>query len=212
MITSGWAERARRLWHERSAEALLVLLILGLAVSPALYLKRWLTFPFPLEYREAASIDLAQAIRAGINPYALEAFPEHMYAYGGLFPLLLAPLMGRVTPSILAPRVVNLVFLAATTLLLMALLKRRGASRVASLAGGLVFVGAMCLVLKINASRPDIPALFFMLLGMYVLVALDWSAVGLTGLVACSFAAFFFKQYMILPHLFVPPYHFFFES
>ena len=59
---------------------------------------------------------------------------------------------------------------------------------------------------KINGARPDIPALFFMLLGVYAVLATNFSLVGLALCALCSMIGFYLKQYTILLLLLVNLY------
>ncbi len=171
-------------------ELLMVLIILLFFISPLLYLKRFVGFPFPLEFREAAGVFTAVDFRNGLNPYQLEAFPDHLVVHGGLFQLTTSNLLGWIQPAIAIPRLINIIFLGLATLTMYGIFRQRKASLAGSLVGSLVFVSAMCVVLKINGARPDIPALFFMLLGVYAVLATNFSLVGLALCALCSMIGF----------------------
>ncbi len=187
-------------------ELLIVLIFLVLSISPLLYLNRFVSFPFPLEFREAAGVFTAVDLSNKLNPYQLEAFPEHLYVYGVLYPLMIAPWLGWITPAIAIPRLINIIFLGLAALTMFGIFRLHKASIVGSLVGSLIFVSAMCVVLKINGARPDISGMFFMLLGVYLVLTTDFSSVGLVLCALCSMIGFYLKQYTILPLLLVSLY------
>ena len=72
---------------------LIIAVIILFLIFPIQFTINFLTFKFPLEYRDAASIPAAVDFSRGINPYSIENFPDHIYLYGILYPLIMAPLL-----------------------------------------------------------------------------------------------------------------------
>lgn len=98
-------------------DVLPVAVLLTLAVFSIQYLFSFLRFPNPLEYREAASIILANVLHQGSNPFTLINYPQDMYIYGLLYPFFIAPWIGIVQPILLIPRLLNVIFLLLTCVL-----------------------------------------------------------------------------------------------
>jgi hypothetical protein len=193
----------------RFGELLILFTIVLLLIPPGRYLISVLRFPYPLEYREPASIIEAIAIHQGINPFTLDNYPQDMYIYGLIYPYMISPWINVIQPIILIPRLIDFIFLALTITLFIALLRFKKASIIGSLIGASILLNALCLVLQINGSRPDIPALFFSLAGIYIVLkkgtAIRWLFVAALCMICCLLL----KEYLIIPiglllvHIFV---------
>ena len=180
-------------------DVLPVAVLLTLTVFSIQYLYSFLRFPYPLEYREAASIILANALHQGSNPFALINYPQDMYIYGLLYPFFIAPWVGIVQPILLIPRLLDVIFLLLTCVLFFYILREKKATVFGSLAGSLILANAFCLVLKINGSRPDIPACFFSLSAVYLMMkrgtGFRWLILAVFG----SLCSILLKSYLIIP-------------
>jgi len=209
MMTQGILRRLMKwaLWEW--AIFLVVVVLAGLA---ALYLKRWVLFPFPLEYREAVSIELAQAMLRGINPFTVGQFPEFMYVYGLLYIFAVLPLVHLVSPMILAPRIVSAISLAVALIAFLWTLRMRGASLLESMVAALILGLAACMVLSINGARPDMAGLMFMLLGLFFVSKFHFNVLSLLACAFCGLGAFYTKQYLAFPFVFLVVYLFLFQA
>jgi hypothetical protein len=187
-------------------------IVILLFFFPIRYLLSYATFSYPLEYREGASLVAANSIQQGVNPYSVDAFPEDMYVYGFLYPLMISPWISRITPQILIPRWIDLAFLCLTSFVLMAFFRWKKASFPTSLMGILIFLNAMCLVFKINGSRADIPAQFFCLLAIYLVLTKPGSFWRVLLASLSGLCCLLIKQYFIIPVGLLAVYIFFFQS
>jgi hypothetical protein len=196
----------------RAIGLLFVLLILILAIVPAAYLVSFLRFPYPLEYREAASIVDANAIHSGINPFTLNAYPGDMYTYGLIYPFMISPWINVIQPLVLIPRLIDFALLLLTVFLVFALLRFKKATLTGSLIGSLILLNALCLVLKINGSRPDIPAVFFSLLGIFIVIKKGTAFRWLFLSALCAIFCFLLKEYLVIPLCLLVVHVFLFQS
>jgi hypothetical protein len=197
---------------ERFLECGLRIAIILLAIIPAIYLVSFLRFPYPLEYREPASLVAANAIHNGVNPFSLNSYPEDMYIYGLLYPFMIAPWINVIQPLVLIPRLIDFTFLILTVLLMFSFLRFRRATVTGSLIGASIFINALCLVFKINGSRPDLPALFFSLLGIYVIMKNGTAYRWLFLSALCGIGCLLLKGYLIIPLGLLVAHVFLFES
>jgi hypothetical protein len=186
--------------------------ILLLLIHPLQYVTNFLSFPYPLELREPASIYSAVDLSRGINPYDLQNFPEHIYLYGILYPLVLAPFVGFFTQPLLAARWLNVLFAVLFLGMSFRIFRKRKASIISALIGTLLLLDGLCYIWKINGARPDVPGLFFAVLGFTFLLV---SEPGNLRVFLCALACllgFYFKQYMLFSILAPAVYLFLFVS
>ena len=190
----------------------MLLIILVLLIYPLQYLVNFLSFPYPLEYREVAIIAPATAFANGINVYDVENFPEHIYLYGILYPLTLAPFIHLGDSPILVARAYNVFFLLAFLILSFWLLRKQRASIRAALIGCLILLNSMCYIWAINGARPDAPALFFSFLGFYFLLNRNFDSLGILLAVISCLISFYFKQYLLFSSVVITVFLFLFIS
>jgi hypothetical protein len=197
----------------RQYETIIVFVaIIMLLIYPLQYIRSFLSFPYPLEYREAASIYPALAFAKGINPYSLQSFPEHMYVYGLLYPLSLAPFINLGDHPLLVARYYNVLFLVFFLGVSFWIFRKRNASINSSLIGVLILLNSMCYIWAINGARPDAPGIFFAFLGFCFLLKGEPNTVGLLLCAVSCALSFYFKQYLFFSTLVVAVFLFFFVS
>lgn len=192
---------------------LLIITIIFLSIHPIKYIISWITFPYPIEYREVASILPAVSFSNGINPYALNNFPENMYVYGPMYPILLSVFLSFGKNPFLIARCLNLLFLLLFLLLSYWYLRNRKASIISSLIGILILLNSMCFIWQINGARPDTPAIFFGFLAFIFLFKRQ--KIGLLDLILCSLLciiSYHFKQYMVFSSFIIATYLFLYVS
>jgi len=183
-----------------------------LLVFPLRYIFNFLTFPYPLEYREAAMISPAIDFSKGINPYSLQNYPDHMYLYGVFYPLVLAPFINSVEHPLLVARATNVIFLVLFLGMSYYIFRKRNASIFSSLIGVIILLNSTCYIWAMNGARPDIPGLFFAFLGFCFL--LDGKP-GNIQVVLCAIScviSFYFKQYLVFSSLVIAAYLWLFIS
>lgn len=186
--------------------------ILLLLIYPLKYAINFLSFPYPLEYREAASIYPAVAFLRGINPYSLQSFPEHIYLYGLLYPLSLAPIIKLVNHPLLVARSYDLLYLVLFLGMSFWIFRKRNASIISSLIGVLILLNSACLLLARNGSRPDVPGLFFAFLGFCFLLNREPDTPHILLCAVSCVVSFYFKQYYLFSTLVIAAFLFLFVS
>ncbi len=190
-----------------------VVLIALLTIYPVFFIINYYFSPFPSEYRDAAVISTSAAMSKGINPYDPQNFPENMYVYGILTPLLLSTFINYFENPILAAKTMDVFFLFLLLVLSFLILRKRKAPISSALIGVLILINSFCLIWKINGSRPDASGLFFSILG-YSLFLMKEEPNDILVILSAIFAviSFYFKQYMIFSVPIVAIYLFFFKS
>lgn len=183
-----------------------------LLIYPLKYVAGFLSFPYPLEYREVAVVSPAIALANGINVYSFENFPEHIYLYGILYPLTLSPFINLGDHPMLVARAYNVFFLAAFLGLSFWIFRKRNASVTSALIGVLILLNSMCYIWTMNGSRPDAPALFFSFLGFYFLLNRKFDDPGILLCALSCVISFYFKQYLFFSTLVVAAFLFLFVS
>jgi hypothetical protein len=169
-------------------------------------------YPYPLAGAESTPIISAITIHEGDNPYTLSKYPEKMYIYGGLFPLLIAPWIDIIEPLILIPRLINAISYFLSILVMFALLRRRNASIIGSLVGTIILAYALCLILQITFSGPDLIGFFIFIFGFYLFELYGLSFPGILLSALSGICCLLIKQYFLLPAVFLGPFILFFRS
>lgn len=191
---------------------IIIFILFVLLWTPLRLILSLVEYPYPLAGTESTPIISAIAIHEGDNPYTLSNFPEKMYVYGGLFPLLISPWIDIVQPLILIPRLINAISLTLSILVMFALLRRRNTSFIGSLVGTTILAYALCLVLQITFSGPDLIGFFIFILGIYLFELYGLSFPGIFLPALSGICCLLIKQYYLLPAVFLGPYIFFFRS
>ena len=191
---------------------ILLVMIAFLVSYPLQYVINFVTFPNPIEYREPAIIYSAIDFSKGINSYTLQNFPEHIYLYGLFYPLLLAPFINLGTHPFLVARWVNVFFIVLFLGMSFWIFRKRGASIISTLTGVLILFCGICVVWKINGARPDVPGLFFAILGFYFLFTPKPGTFNVLMCALTCVVSFYFKQYMLFSAIVVAVYLFLFVS
>src|SRR4030042_4096887 len=191
---------------------LLITVIILFLINPIQFTINFLTFKFPFEYRDAASIQAAVDFSRGINPYSIENYPDHIYLYGILYPLIMAPFIKFVAHPILIARFMDVLFLFLFLCISFWILRKRNTSIISSLIAVLILLNSFCLIWFINGSRPDTSGLFFSLLGITFIIKDPHKIINILLCAFFSVISFYFKQYMVFSALLVALYLFLFVS
>ena len=191
---------------------LLLVAIVLLLFYPIKYLTNWVSYPYLLGYRDIAVVYPAVGLANGINPYALQSFPEFSYVYGALFVFIMAPFMGKAANPLLVAHWSMLVFLIAFLILAFWFLRKRKASIIGSLIGVLVFLNAVCLLWYLDALRPDIAALFFGFAAFYLFFKDKPNSFDLFLSALLCVLSFYCKQYLLFSAAIIAIYLFLFVS
>lgn len=179
------------------SNVILLVLIALLLFFPLRYIIGYLSSPYPMEYRDAASLSAALDFSKGVNPYSLQNFPNHMYLYGFLYPLIIVPFVNLVPHLVMIPAYLDLFFLVLILGLSFWIFRKLHASISSSLIGLLIFLNSFCIVWKFNGSRPDASGLFFALLGLFFLLKAKLKNIDLLLCALFCVISFYLKQYML---------------
>jgi hypothetical protein len=168
-------------------------------------------FPYPLEYREGASLVLTRFLLEGKNPFTLQSQPLGTTNYGALYNVAVLPVVAILGNTLLAHRLVTVASIMLTALLVFqAAHASRRWTGPAILAAQLVAVGV--------AARGGLAA-FPTGLGTLLYVAAQlipqrrgFDRRGLAASTILCLFAFYTKPYFVLPIAIVGSYVFLFHS
>ena len=191
---------------------LLIAVIILFLINPIRFTINFLSLKFPIEYRDAAAISAAVDFSRGINPYTVENFPGHIYLYGFLYPLIMAPFMKFVAHPILVARFMDVLFSILFLSISFWILRKRNSSIITSLIAILILLNSFCLIWLNNGSRSDASGLFFSILGICFLLRNPYKIIHILFCAISFTISFHFKQYMVFPALAVALYLFLFVS
>jgi hypothetical protein len=113
------------------------------------------------------------ALQQGNNPYSLSNYLDKMYVYGGLYPLLMAPLIDVIQPPIRIPRLISAISVLLSSLLMFWILWKRNSSIVGLLVATVILAYILCLILKITLAEPDLPGFLLFLFGLFIFTELE---------------------------------------
>lgn len=175
---------------------LILILLLMLAYEPLKYDWQYFNAAY-VEYRDTAAINAAYNLRQHLNIYSLENFPQHIYLYGILYPAFLALVLPLFEYPFQSAAFLNLVFLAALLVLAFRIIRSAGGSITTALLGVLLLADSSALIFFMTGFRPDIPGLYFALLGLW-LVRRPYSSRRVVAAALLLIIAFHLKQYYLL--------------
>lgn len=192
--------------------AIVVCLLAFLFLFPLKFFLGFLSYQFPLEYRDAAVISAATDFSNGVNFYRLYTYPGHIYLYGFLYPLMVAPFVNVLPHPIMAVRWIDALFLILFLIMSFDIFRLRKASVTSSLTGVLLLFNSACLIWTINGSRPDTAGLFIALLGVFVLIKKGPRRAPLIVSAVLCVISFYLKQYMLFSAVVIAVHLFLFVS
>ena len=199
-------------YYKTISTVLMFCLIALLLIHPLQYLFNWLSYPYPVNYRDVGEVYPAVAMSQGINPYSIESYPQYMFVYGAMFEFVILPFIGLTTQPLLVAHWVMVVFLAAFLALAFWYFRKRKASVLSSLVGVLVFLNAVCFLWHLDGIRPDTLALFFGYAAFYIFFKKKISTFDLfLSALFCVFC-FYLKQYLLFSAAIIAVYLFLFNS
>ncbi len=155
-------------------------------------------YPFQVEYREGATVDITNVIINGENPYTLDKIPPHLYVYGGFFSFL-ASLVSKLLPhsvSLLAiHRILSLLFLLMASIVGYVSVFRETKNKLYS------FI-AFTLLLSCTdiAARPEALAVFLFVLILFLSKKAE-SFIRIFILSLLTVLCFYVKQYFVIIYL-----------
>ena len=191
--------------------AVVILTLISL-VNPIKFSFNYLTYPYPFEYRDAAEIHAAKGISQGINLYSFDNYPEHIYLYGILYPVLLSIFINLAHHPILVAKIFEFVFLVILLGASYYIFRKQKASVISSIIGIIILLNSTCLLWKNNGIRPDLAGLVFALINFTILVQMKINMKMIFLFAGFCTLSFFFKQYMLFSAGVIAVYLFLFES
>jgi len=131
-----------------------------------------LAYPFPLNYGEGPLLDQAARLAELRNIYPADVSrpPYVISNYPPLYVLLQAPFVGLFGPELLYGRAISLAATVAASALIALVLHALTGDRIASLAGGLAFLGVPFVLQWSSYGRVDMLGLAFSLAGVLAVV------------------------------------------
>lgn len=191
---------------------LFFIVITALAIFPIKFLWEYYSYPYPFEIRDAAGVSTAFSFSSGNNPYTLQNFPENIYLYGFMYPLLLSPFIHIGDKPILVTKYVDIVFLILFLYFTYKFLRKRGASIASILTGLLILLGSIANVYTRNGARPDVTGMFFAYSGFYIVFREKLTKIEVVLSALLCVVAFYFKIYMVFIAPIIAIYLFLYRS
>ena len=195
-----------------------IFVLIGIVLSffPLRTLTAYLSWPYPIEYRDAVALDAAIAIHDDINIYSVQDFPKHIYVYGPLFPLAISFCMNFLDPSFQLLYTFDLIFFFLSLAVMIWLVMKNISSKKMRWTAILFTFFTMIVFavenFSISGTRPSFPGLFFLLLTIVLAEQTNYSTKGLILSAVSAFIAFNFKQYFLVGFPVVCLSLFFFRS
>lgn len=131
MMTTSLGSRLRS-----SGQVSIKIVRIILFVIVLLYICKWawevfclMRVPYPIEYRDLATIQLTQMLSRNENPFSPGNSPPFLYAYGFLFSLIVSPLARLANVNlVLLHKVVTLLFVLCASFLISLEVRRNAKS------------------------------------------------------------------------------------
>jgi hypothetical protein len=161
-------------------------------------------FPYVLGNREISEVYTVHLVSHGINPYTMGQVPLAAQLYGIGQALICTPLAWlHGNADLFLLRLVNGLFLLASAGLIYAWARLSSPRLVAASAALLCY--SLWMAQIIPTCKPDAPALFFFLLGLYVPARRDYDRRSLALALCCGLAAYYTKPYFLLGAILLGP-------
>jgi hypothetical protein len=195
----------------RLVRVILLAIVIVVGVWTVYFAVRAITFPYPLEYREGASLVMTKFLLEGRNPFSLENQPLGMNNYGIIYNLAALPLAAVFGNTLVVHRVLTVVFILLGALLVFRTARAgRGDPGLAILAAEFV---AIALVARAGLGAfPSSMGAFFFLAALLIPFARGFDRWGLVLSAFFCLLAFYTKPYFVLAFGIVASYVFLFES
>ncbi|MEO6874421.1 MAG: hypothetical protein ABI222_06325 [Opitutaceae bacterium] len=195
-ILADWRSR----WLERVGQLvnLLGVVIALVWMLPLLQTHiRVIAQPGPQEYNEPAIWHTTWLLDHGRNPYTAKELPGAAYCFDPLYNYMVLAFKPLLGIDYTAHRLINLVFLLGTLALVVRLMVKAGAGCGIALLTAVFYYWMSLKNIEITA-RPDLPGLFFFLLGLLVPWERNYTRGSTVFGLGCALVAFHFKFYFVL--------------
>ena len=179
-------------------------LAFGVSLLPFLYYflnyhLHLITYPYPLEFRESAMILTTHLLVQGQNPFDLAHFPQATNSYGIFYSLVVYPFAKIWGPTLQVHRLFTGIFILASCLVMVCVLRKNNAPPALSWAGGLLLYPVLLYPTTTTpVAGPHSLGLFLFLLSVYIPFFLNYSWASLLISLICGLLAFYTKMYFVL--------------
>ncbi len=178
--------------------------LFGISLLPFLYHflnyhLHLITYTYPLEFRESAMVLTTHLLSLGQNPFDLAHFPQATNSYGIVYSLVVYPFVKMGAPILQVHRLITGIFIIASCLVLVSVLRKNKTPLALSLSGGLMLYPLLLYPTTTTPiAGPHSLGLFLFLLTIYIPFFLDYSWSSLMFSLACGLLAFYTKMYFVL--------------
>ncbi len=172
-----------------------------------------ITFAVPLEFRESAMIYTTHLLLQGQNPFDLAHFPQATNSYGIVYSLVVYPFAKIWGPTLQIHRLFTGIFILASCLMLVAVLKKNKAPAVVSLSGGLMLYPLLLYPTTTTpVAGPHSLGVCLFLLTVYIPFFYNYSGASLIVSLVAGLLAFYTKMYFVLGIPIMCAYLFLYQS
>lgn len=182
-------------------------------VKLALYHYHIVVHPYPVGYREGASMTSTEALVHGLNPFDMKMQPQYTNDYGIGYSLVVAPFAKVFGITMLVHRAVSAFFIFAAGALLFAVMRRVGVPLLLNLGGGLLFYASLLYPTTTTPSADPSSLGLFLFLGTIFIPWLrkySWGSLLLS--IVLGILAYYTKPYFFVGIALIGSYIFFFVS
>ncbi len=172
-----------------------------------------MTFPYPIIYREGASMAITTLMLHGIKPFSYILEPQYINIYGIVYPLFALPLVKLYGNNLVVYRALTAFFIYACCFVVSLVLYKKKTPLLLNCWATLALYASLLYPLTTTPCvDPASTGLFFMLLTIFIPFLFEYTFFSLFVSVCCGVVAFYTKPYFILGLLVMASYLFFFIS
>ncbi len=188
-----------------------VLLCIYLVIKLFLYHWDIISFPWPLGFREGASLLSTEMLLKGENPYALQNQPCSTNVYGILYSIAVYPFAFAFGQGLIVHRAVSGFFILCSCVTLLLINRRQRVPVICNLIGVIIFYASL-LFGKTALAEPDALGLFAFLLSLSIPYFFNYSYPSIITSLLLGISAYFIKPYFALAIPYLASYLFLFIS
>lgn len=169
--------------------------------------------PYPIEYRDATVLDIAMELYKGINTYTIEMFPQYIYVYGIIPPLLTSFFLHFFAPTIVLTNalcsILNFLYLFMMSVFM---LKHMEKKPLPLIVFTLIFYSILFSVSISAGSKLSEAGALFMMMAVFIAIDSNYSIKGMICSCIASLIALHFKAYFVYSYFIICLYVFLFRS
>ncbi len=158
----------------------------------------FLEYPYQLEFREGAALEITETYLSGKNPFDTNEQPQSTYVYGFVYPLTIVPFTEIFGNTLSVHRVFTFVFMTAACLIIFLVLLNEQVNLVFAFSAFVILLQSFLNAPNTMLARPEGVGIFLLILGTVIPWRFNFSSASLAMSIVIGIAAYFTKPYYIL--------------